>query len=176
MVVNFVKIKKSALCTFYMYLVFLFCYLPWHCAFVVRSFIHEANTTFWNFRQYTKNPGVSKFIIKPFCLQLGYETQWTKYHLHTAKSVVFFQWTALVLSLTYVIGQSSSLRENYAQLRRNVDFNYKNLNLVSLSMFHPPTRGSHTYFLLSTNDSGQRLIYLVICLLADGFQWTLHYT
>lgn len=123
-----------------------------------------------------QNPGVSKFIIKPFCLQLGYETQWTKYHLHTAKSVVFFQWTALVLSLTYVIGQSSSLRENYAQLRRNVDFNYKNLNLVSLSMFHPPTRGSHTYFLLSTNDSGQRLIYLVICLLADGFQWTLHYT
>lgn len=176
MAVNFVKIKKSALCTFYMYLVFLFCYLPWHCAFVVRSFIHEANTTFWNFHQYTKTLVYLNSSLNRSVYSWGMRHNGQSIMCILRRAWCFFLWTALVLSLTYVIGQSSSLRENYAQLRRNVDFNYKNLNLVSLSMFHPPTRGSRTYFLLSTNDSGQRLIYLVICLLADGFQWTLHYT
>ena len=51
--VNAVKLRKSAVGTFYVYLVFLFCYLPRYCILVWFISIHKPNTTFWTVGLYT---------------------------------------------------------------------------------------------------------------------------
>ena len=53
MAVYIARIKKSGLCTCYVYVVFLLCYLPHYCTYGVGLVIREPNTTYSNFLQYT---------------------------------------------------------------------------------------------------------------------------
>ena len=53
MAVYIARMKKSGLCTCYVYVVFLLCYLPYYCTYGVSLVIREPNTTYSNFLQYT---------------------------------------------------------------------------------------------------------------------------
>ena len=53
MAVYIARMKKSGLCTCYVYVVFLLCYLPYYCTYGVGLVIREPNTTYFNFLQYT---------------------------------------------------------------------------------------------------------------------------
>ena len=53
MAVNAAKLRKSAVSTFYVYLVFLFCYLPHVCMLFVRILVPEQNAALLTFDFYT---------------------------------------------------------------------------------------------------------------------------
>ena len=53
MAVNAAKLRKSAVSTFYVYLVFLFCYFPQYCVFVAYMSISKRNATLMLFNMYT---------------------------------------------------------------------------------------------------------------------------
>ena len=53
MAVNAAKLRKSAVSTFYVYLVFLFCYFSQYCVFVAYMSISKPNATLILFKMYT---------------------------------------------------------------------------------------------------------------------------
>ena len=50
---NFLKLRKSAISTFYVYLVFLLCYLPGYCAMVSHIMVSKPNTAIKALRLYS---------------------------------------------------------------------------------------------------------------------------
>ena len=51
--VNFLKLRKSAISTFYVYLVFLVCYLPGYCAMISHIMVSKPNTAIKALRLYS---------------------------------------------------------------------------------------------------------------------------
>ena len=50
---NFARLRKSAVCTFYVFLVFVICYLPGYCAMITKIIVSKPNTTVESFILYS---------------------------------------------------------------------------------------------------------------------------
>ena len=87
---NVGRLKKSAVTTVYVYLVFLVCYLPQICRGIAaeRLGIRHAKYRCWTLLFDT---GVSQFISQPFDLLLENERHSTQYHKHNPKCIFKLQ-------------------------------------------------------------------------------------
>ena len=80
---NAARLRKSAIATFYVYLVFFVCYLPRTCIFAVSSILTAYSLQRWHYYSC-----VCQFITQSSDLLLEDETYSTLYHEHTAENIV----------------------------------------------------------------------------------------
>ena len=83
---NAARLRKSAVSAFYMYLVFLLCYLPQYCGFVVVT-ISDLSTGAKVFFLFSTTLVISVFNVTPCNLLLEDETHSTRCLGHTAKYI-----------------------------------------------------------------------------------------